>query len=94
MKQQTISLLFGAVALVFVGGCTTVQHAQPALKGQLDVQLGAAVRANIQAQFVAPTPKQKADTYIPADPSRAALARKRYRDDNVKVPVPVNASGN
>ncbi|PHS41597.1 MAG: hypothetical protein COA91_02140 [Robiginitomaculum sp.] len=91
MKQHIFFRVFGAGAILILAGCAT---AKPALKGQLDANLGAAVRANIQAQFVAPTPKQKADTYIPADPSRAALARKRYRDDNVKVPVPVNASGN
>ncbi len=88
MKHQTIFLLFGT--LVFIGGCTT---AKPALDGHLDANLGVAVRSNIQAHFVAPTPKQKADTYIPADPDRAALARKNYRDNNVKEPVPVNANG-
>ena len=91
MKQQIFFRLFGAGAILTLAGCAS---AKPALKGHLDANLGAAVRSNIQAQFVPPTPKQKADTYIPSDPTRAALARKNYRDDNVKEPVPVNASGN
>jgi len=91
MKRHTISLLFGGLTLVVLGGCAT---AKPALEGRLDPNLGAAVRTNIQAQAVAPTAKQKANTYIPADPSRAALALKNYREDNVEAPVPVNPSGN
>ena len=91
MKQQTISLFCGGAILVILGGCTTVQ---PALEVRLDPNLGAAIRTNIQTQAVAPTAKQKANTYIPADPSRAALALKNYRDGNVEAPVPVNSSGN
>ena len=91
MKQQLISLFCGGAVLVTLGGCTT---AGPALEGRLDPNLGAAVRTNVQAQAVAPTAQQKANTYIPSDPSRAALALQNYRDGKVKEPVPVNPSGN
>ncbi len=91
MKQQTISLFFGGAILLVLGGCAT---AGPALEGQLDPNLGGAIRANVQAQAVAPTAQQKANTYIPSDPHRAALALKNYRDGKVKDPVPVNANGN
>ncbi len=90
MKRHTLSMLSCAAVLAALGGCAT---AGPALEGRLDANLGTAVRANIAAQAVAPTAKQKADTYIPSDPNRAALARKNYREGKVEAPVPVNASG-
>ena len=74
-------------------GLTACTTATPALNGQLDTDLGTSVRANIAAMTIAPSAKQKANTYIPADPARAALARKHYREDKVEAPIPVNASG-
>jgi len=91
MKRHTISLLTSGIALIVLAGCATTK---PALEGSLDPNLGAAIRTNMQAQAVTPTAKQKANTYIPADPSRAALARKNYRENNVAAPVSVDTSGN
>ena len=78
------------VTLLVLGGCET---AKPALQGRLDADLGNAVKANIQAHAVAPTPAQKANTYIPADPSRAALAREKYRENTIEELQPLNQSG-
>ena len=74
-------------SLLILGGCAT---AKPALEGRLDTNLGSAVKANAQAHTVAPTSAQKANTYIPSDPSRAAIARKSYREGTVKEPVSIN----
>jgi len=73
--------------LLILGGCAT---AKSALDGRLDANLGGAVKANIQAHAIAPTPAQKANTYIPVDPSRAATARENYRENTVKEPVTIN----
>ena len=83
-------LACAAIALMILGGCAT---AKPALEGRLDTELGSAVKANINAHAVTPTPRQKANTYIPADPSRAALARKNYRENTVEEPQSGNQSG-
>ena len=84
------TLLCGGIFALLLTGCAT---AKPALEGTLDPKLGYAVRANIQAQAIAPTAQQKANTYIPADPSRAALARKNYRENTVQAPQTTSPSG-
>lgn len=48
---------------------------------------GTAVRQNIAAQTVEPTPEQKQNTYIRPDSQRMAIARDRYRKDEVETPV-------
>lgn len=48
---------------------------------------GAAVKQNIAAQTVEPTPEQKQNTYIRPDGQRMAVARDRYRKDQVEKPV-------
>lgn len=48
---------------------------------------GAAVKQNIAAQTVEPTPEQKQNTYIRPDGQRMAVARERYRKDQVEEPV-------
>lgn len=48
---------------------------------------GAAVKHNIAAQTVEPTPEQKQNTYIRPDSQRMAVARDRYRKDQVEEPV-------
>lgn len=85
MKNTAIKLSCLSVVLLLSACATT---SQPALKGQLDSQFGRATQANIAAHAVAPTAAQKANTYIPADPFRSALARKNYRDNKVPDPVP------
>ena len=77
-------------ALIVLAACQT---AQPALTGQLDYDLGSAVKHNIEAQFVRPTDAQKANTYIPADPARAAMAHKKYQENTIEELENVNASG-
>lgn len=77
-------LSVGCIApLLFLAGCAT---SKPALEGQLNSNLGAAVDANIAMHSVAPTAAQKANTFIPADPVRTQKARQNYRDNNVPDP--------
>jgi len=85
MKIAKTPVIFLAAFTVLTAGCTT---SKPALEGQLDPNLGHAVNSNVQAQFVTPTDKQKADTFIPFDPARAALARKNYKENTVPTPRP------
>lgn len=47
---------------------------------------GEAVKANMSAQAVAPTAKQKEDTFIPANNARRQLAREAYEADEVEEP--------
>jgi hypothetical protein len=46
------------------------------------------------AQAVAPTPEQKANTFIPADPAKRAKARENYRTGETPDPVPIRTNGN
>lgn len=46
--------------------------------------LGDAITHNTNIQAVAPSPEQKANTYIPADGQRQKLARDAYRKGGVK----------
>jgi len=55
---------------------------------------GKAVKHNMAAQAVAPTPEQKANTFIPADPAKRAKARENYRTGETPVPVPIRTNGN
>ena len=48
---------------------------------------GAAVKHNIAAQAVEPTPEQKQNTYIQPDSQRMAVARERYKKDQVERPT-------
>ncbi len=84
MYLNAKSIFCGGISLFILSGCAT---AKPALEGRIDPYLGSAVKANIAAQFVAPSPQQKANTYIPADPNRAALARKNYRENTIDTPT-------
>lgn len=47
---------------------------------------GAATQANVNAHALAPTPEQKANTYIPADPDRREKTRERYKKGEVIEP--------
>lgn len=90
MKNFMIKTMYCAGALIFLGACQT---SGPALQGQLDYDLGSAVKHNIEAQFVRPTDAQKANTYIPADPARAALAHKKYQENTIEELESVSATG-
>lgn len=87
MEMKTVIKIAALATFVFCAGCST---SKPALQGQLDAHMGAAVKANIAAHAVEPTPEQKANTFIPADPARTGLAREHYRENTVPRPVPVN----
>lgn len=46
--------------------------------------LGDAMTHNINAQAIAPSPEQKANTFIPADITRQKLARDAYKKGEVE----------
>ena len=88
--KNILKLSIGCVALTFVlGGCAT---SKPALHGQLNPTFGSAVQANVAAHAVAPTAAQKANTFIPADPTRTQKARQNYRENTIPEPSRVNSS--
>ena len=87
MKMNT-KLLTLICAGVVLAGCA---HSQPATQTHTD-NFGTAVAANIAAQSVDPTPEQKANTYIPANAARRALAKRRYEKDEVETPVPISTT--
>jgi len=84
MKNTHRSVMLLALFGIFSAGCTT---SMPTLEGQLDPTFGTSVHDNVDAQFVPPTDKQKRDTFIPADPARAAIARKNYKENTVPPPT-------
>jgi len=47
---------------------------------------GQASLQNIAVQAVEPTAEQKNNTYIPADANRQAIAREKYRNNEVEEP--------
>jgi len=84
MKQKYTPL--SALVLLSLSACATTS---PALSDH-SATFGQAVKANIAAQHVAPSPQQKANTYIPANRARRALAIKRYEENAVEAPVIIN----
>ena len=89
MNKRSLISVCSAGIFILVSGCAT---SKSALQGQLDPTLGSAVKANIAMQAVAPTATQKANTFIPADPTRAGQARQNYRENKIPEPVHVNQS--
>lgn len=79
MKHRSIIIC----AVIALGGCI---NGSAALNGSLDKNLGQAVQSNRDAQAISPSPEQKADTHIPADPARAETARQNYRQNTVPEP--------
>lgn len=77
MRTKKILLLGAAMSLL--SGCQTTMDETSEVFGQ-------AVRHNIAAQTIEPTPEQKQNTYIRPDSQRMALARERYRKDEVEEP--------
>ncbi len=83
-KSTYISLLF----LTGLSACASSPNisataSTPALQSHT-ATFGQAVQHNTIAQHVAPTDAQKANTYIPANRDRRALAIKRYKEDDVE----------
>ena len=79
-----LAVLLGAstLACVGLGGCAS---AAPDGRAGLDARFGTAVAHNMEAQFVAPTPEQKANTYIPPNPARQRLAVDTYEAGEVEL---------
>ena len=75
MNIYKIAIVTTAITLC---GCATSQPAMPQNTG--------AVKHNIAAQAITPPAAQKADRNIPQDRALRDAARKRYREDKVKVP--------
>ena len=65
-----------------LGACATT--------GAPSASFGASVKQNTAVHEVAPTDAQKQNTFIPADRDRKALAKDRYKKDEVEEPTPVN----
>ena len=76
-KSKTLIL---AISGILISGCATSTDTTRS-------DFGVAVKHNIAVQAVQPTPEQKANTFIPADPDRRDLARQRYKADEVEKPV-------
>jgi len=76
------------ISLVSLSACATTQ---PAMQSGSS-EFGNAVRQNIAAHAVAPTAKQKADTYIPADATRRTKARENYRKGETPEPQPITTT--
>lgn len=76
------------ISLVSLSACATTQ---PAMQSGSS-EFGNAVRQNIAAHAIAPTAKQKADTYIPADATRRAKARENYRKGETPEPQPITTT--
>lgn len=72
MKKRLKLSIGSIVTICALCGCAT---SKPALEGQLNPTLGSAVKANIAMQAVALTAAQKANTFIPADPTRTKQVR-------------------
>lgn len=83
MKSSLKLSIVCLAAISVLGGCAT---SKPALEGQLNPNLGSAVKANVAMHAVAPTAAQKANTFIPADPARTRQARQNYRDNTIPDP--------
>ena len=80
------TMLALALAAGALSGCATASKGgTPADVAGLGSGYGHAVRANTQAQFVAPSPEQKADTYIRPNAARQRLAVETYEAGEVEI---------
>jgi len=76
------------LSLITLSACATTK---PALQTG-SAEFGNAVRHNIAVQAVAPTPEQKANTFIPADATKRAKARENYRKGETAEPQPITTT--
>lgn len=83
MKKSILKYSICLIIVPIFGACAS---SGPALHGQLSSDFGAAVKTNISAHAVAPTPEQKANTFIPANAKKTALARKNYEEGSEPKP--------
>lgn len=77
-----------AVLALALTGCASVK---PALDAH-SPGFGDAVAQNIAAQRIAPTPEDKANTFIPPNRARQKAARDAYESGAVKEPAPVGTT--
>lgn len=80
-----MKLIIASLSLMTLSACATTQ---PAMQDGSS-EFGKAVRQNIAAHTVAPTPEQKANTFIPADATKRAKARENYRKGETPEPQPI-----
>lgn len=83
-----MKLILTTLSLIALSACATTK---PTLKSGSS-EFGNAVRQNIAAQAIAPTPEQKANTFIPADATKRAKARENYRNGTTAEPQPVRTT--
>lgn len=77
-----MKILFATISVTALSACATTK---PALQSGSS-EFGNAVRQNIAAHAIAPTPEQKANTFIPADATKRAKARENYRKGETPEP--------
>lgn len=75
-------------AIVTLSACATTT---PATQAHAPT-FSQAVKHNMAAQTVAPTPEQKANTFIPADRVKQNTARENYRKGETPEPVPLHTN--
>ena len=83
-----MKLILSTLSLIALSACATTE---PALQNHSS-EFGKAVRQNIAAQTVAPTAAQKANTFIPADPTKRSKARENYRNGETPEPVAITTT--
>jgi len=83
-----MKLIIASSSLMALSACATTQSALKTGSSEF----GNAVRHNIAAHAVAPTPEQKADTYIPADAAKRTKARENYREGETPEPQPITTT--
>ena len=82
-------VLFCCSACLFTGCATTT----PSLDAHSH-RFGEAIAQNIEAQRIAPTPEQKANTTIPPNIIRQKRAREAYENGTVEMPTTVVTTDN
>lgn len=85
--NRHLSALAAAALCAGLSACAST----PALDSRTD-HFGSAVAHNIEAQRVAPTPEQKANTFIPPNRARQKLAREAYEKGETPDPIQVGTT--
>lgn len=80
IKSGTAKTAFTALSVIMLSACATTKPATASAAPSF----GKAVTANLNAQKVAPSAKQKADTFIPANRARRELARQAYEENTLE----------
>lgn len=83
-----MKIIIASISLITLSACATTK---PALQTGSS-EFGNAVRHNIAAHAITPTPEQKANTFIPADATKRAKARENYRNGETPTPQPITTT--